>query len=129
MLEEDCDTELRLSQERYPYGCLVLFFIVRFVSFNDDNNIGSSNDALHVPITLIIRARPKRFKDALSGLNHQIRVYSHMLLFKMGTKQDHGLVNVIRATKWARGSIRKAFLFVKFGMFIDLGVGKAYKFV
>ena len=102
---------------------------MRFVSFNDDNSIGSSNDPLHVPITLIIRARPKRFKDALNGLIHHIRVYSNMLLFKMGTKQDHGLVNVIRATKWARGSIRKAFLFVKFGMFIDLGVGKAYKFV
>ena len=43
-------------------------------------------------------ARPKRFKDALNGLIHKIRVYSNMLLFKMGTKQDHGLVNVIRAS-------------------------------
>ena len=42
--------------------------------------------------------RPKRFKDALNGLINKIRSYSNMFLFKMGTKQDHGLVNVIRAS-------------------------------
>ena len=63
---------------------------MRFVSFNDENNRASLKDPLHVPIELIIRVRTKRFKDALNGLIHCIRVYSDIMQFKMSPKQDHG---------------------------------------
>ena len=36
-----------------------------FLSFNEENNIASLKDPLHVLVGLIIRTRAKRFKDAL----------------------------------------------------------------
>ena len=67
-----------------------------FVSLNDENNGASLKDPLHVPIELIVRARTKRFKDALNGLIHWIRVDSNILQFKMSPKQDHGLSMSLR---------------------------------
>ena len=48
----------------------VSFFIVRFLSFNDENNGVSLKYPLHVLVELIIRTRAKRFKDALIGPIH-----------------------------------------------------------
>ena len=48
----------------------VSFFIVRFVSFNDECNGASSNNPLNVPIRLIIWATTKTFKDGLNRLIH-----------------------------------------------------------
>ena len=73
---------------------------------------------MHFPIGLIIRARAKTFKYALNGLIHYIWVDSNMLLFMMGPKQDHVLVN----------GIKKAFQFVNFNMLIDLCMRKPSKF-
>ena len=51
---------------------------------------------MHVPVCIIIRARPKSFKDALDELIQWIRVEPHMMQYKIGPKEDHGLVNVIK---------------------------------
>ena len=62
---QDCEAELRRSQEKSLINVRVSFFIMRFVSFNNENNGASSKDPLHV-----------------------------MLQFKIGAKQDHWVVNV-----------------------------------
>ena len=51
---------------------------------------------MHVPVCVMIRARTKSFKDALDGLIQWIRVEPNMMQYKMGPKEDHGLVNVIK---------------------------------
>ena len=45
---QDCEAELRRSQEKSLTNVRVSFFIVRFVSFNNENNGASSKDPLHV---------------------------------------------------------------------------------
>ena len=67
---QDCEAELRRSQEKSLINVRVSFFIIRFVSFNNENNGASSKDPLHVLLD------------------------SNMLQFKIGAKQDHWVVNV-----------------------------------
>ena len=67
---QDCEAELRRSQEKSLINVRVSFFIMRFVSFNNENNGASSKDPLHVLLD------------------------SNMLQFKIGAKQDHWVVNV-----------------------------------
>ena len=61
---QDCESVLRRSKENILKDIRVSFFIVRLISFNDENN-GAS-----LIVGLIIRARAKRNKDALNGLIH-----------------------------------------------------------
>ena len=61
---QDCESVLRRSKENILKDIRVSFFIVRLISFNDENN-GAS-----LIVGLIIRARAKRYKDALNGPIH-----------------------------------------------------------
>ena len=52
---------------------------------------------MHVPIGPITRARARRFKEALNGLIEEFWAYSEKVKSKMGSNEDHDLVNVIKA--------------------------------
>ena len=52
---------------------------------------------MHVPVGPIIRARPKKIKEALNGLIQEIWADSNAGHSKLGPKEDEGVINLIQA--------------------------------
>jgi len=63
---------------------------------NDENQQTPLNETLHVPVGPITRTRSKK-KEALSGLIQEIWGDSKMGHFKLGLKEDEGVLNLIQA--------------------------------
>ena len=66
------------------------------MSSNDENQ-QTFKDPLHVPIGPITRATSKKIKEALNGLIQEIWVDSNAGHSKLGTKEDEGVINLIKA--------------------------------
>ena len=64
-----------------------------------DENQQAFKDPLHVPIGPITKARSKKIKEALNGLIQEIWVDSNAGHFKLGPKEDEGVINLIQAIK------------------------------
>ena len=52
---------------------------------------------MHVPVGPITRARSKKIKEALNGLIQEILTDSNAGHFKLGPKEDEGVINLIQA--------------------------------
>ena len=63
--------------------------------FNENQQ--AFNDLLHVPVRPITRERSKKIKEALNGLIQQIWADSNVGHFKLGPKEDEGIINLIQA--------------------------------
>ena len=62
-----------------------------------DENQQAFKDPLHVPVGLITKTRSKKIKEALNGLIQEILVDSNAGHFKLGPKEDEGVINLIQA--------------------------------
>ena len=63
----------------------------------DDENQQAFKDPLHVPVGPITKARSKKIKEALNGLIQEIWVDFNAGHFKLGPKEDEGVINLIQA--------------------------------
>ena len=68
-----------------------------FEKRGNDENQQAFKDPLHVPVGPIIRARPKKIKEALNGLIQEIWADSNAGHSKLGPKEDEGVINLIQA--------------------------------
>ena len=62
-----------------------------------DENQQAFKDPLHVPVGPITKARSKKIKEALNGLIQEIWADSNAGHFKLGPKEDEGVINLIQA--------------------------------
>ena len=58
-----------------------------------DENQQAFKDPLHVPVGPITKAGSKKIKEALNELIQDIWVDSNVGLFKLGPKEDEGVIN------------------------------------
>ena len=58
-----------------------------------DENQQAFKDPLHVPVGPITKAGFKKIKEALNELIQDIWVDSNVGLFKLGPKEDEGVIN------------------------------------
>ena len=70
-----------------------------FEEGGNDENQQASKDLLHVPIGPITKARSKKIKEAFDGLIQEIYVESNTGLFKLGPKEEEGVINLIQANE------------------------------
>ena len=68
-----------------------------FEERGNDKNQQAFKDPLHVLVGPITSARSKKIKEALNGLIQEIWVDSNAGHSKLGTKEDEGVINLIKA--------------------------------
>ena len=66
-----------------------------FEERGNDENYKAFKDPLHVPIGPITKARSKKIKKAFNGLIQEILVDSNARHYKLGLKEDEGVINLI----------------------------------
>lgn len=71
------------------------------MSLGSNVTLEELKDPLHISIEPIIRARSKRILETLNGLIHEVQDDSTTIPLKMGPKEDHGLINIIKSIDWA----------------------------
>ena len=64
-----------------------------------DENYKAFKDPLHVPVRPITKVRSKKIKKALNGLIQEIWADFNMGNFKLGPKEDEGVINLTQAIK------------------------------
>ena len=64
---------------------------------NINENQQAFKDSLHVPVGPITKARSKKITKALNGLIQEIWVDFNAGHFKLGPKEDEGVINLIQA--------------------------------
>ena len=67
----------------------------------DENQQAPLKNLLHVPVGSITRAKSKKIKEALNGLIQDIWPDSTTGHSKLGSKEDEGVINLIKATDGA----------------------------
>ena len=67
-----------------------------FEERGNDEHHKTFKDPLHVPVEPITKARSKKIKEALNGLNQNIWADSNTGRFKLGPKEDEGVINLIQ---------------------------------
>ena len=87
-----------IIKKRFGFPSLLFKKESPFILMRDcDENHKVFNDPLHVLVGLITKARSKKIKEALNGLIQEIWADSITGRFKLGPKEDEGVINLIQA--------------------------------